>query len=144
MTPSDFDGANTVYTAPEGMSDCLDLPAVRLNDAGGPIISRWEPSNAERLEIEHGAPVWLWVHSGVQPPVSLTTHDPFGACQEHEPEHQAGAEPDRDELVDTLCDIIDVMRADGKDFGDIEESLEHEMRSALADALQFARDNQHT
>lgn len=81
MKPTTFPQANARYTAPAGMDDrCETLHACRVDGpGGGVIVSRWEPTDADRARIAAGLPVWLWVHADIQPPVSLVTTDPFGA-----------------------------------------------------------------
>ncbi len=80
MKPIDFPESNVLYVAPDGMDDCDGLPACRVPSplTSAVIVSCWEPSDEERARIAAGGPVWLWVHGGVQPPVSLTTTNPFG------------------------------------------------------------------
>ena len=87
MSPTDFPQSNTNYVRPDDMEDCVDLPACRVpSPTGGVIVSCWQPDDEERAQIAAGAPVWLWVHSSVQPPVSLSPRSPFGACEAHDQE----------------------------------------------------------
>lgn len=79
MKPTAFPQSNLRLLPPAGVSreDCVDLDVYA---DGTYCISRWEPSDAERVAIAAGEPVWLWVHSGrTQPPVALTTEDPWAA-----------------------------------------------------------------
>lgn len=81
MNPSDFDHSNKKYVKPEGWTDeqCSGLDVFQgVNDDGHPlIISCWKPTPEEIADIVAGKPVWLGILTAVQPPVYLTTSNPF-------------------------------------------------------------------
>lgn len=98
MRPSDFPESNITYVRPDDMEDCDSLPACRVpSPTGGVIVSCWEPDAMERDRIACGGPVWLWVHSAVQPPVSLSATSPFGACESYD---EAAAQVQAERYVD--------------------------------------------
>jgi hypothetical protein len=75
MKYGNFEGANTVYTAPKGMEDhCGDLPALQAKDDHGYdcVVSAWYPSAEDIAAFQSGRPVFLKVVGG-QPPVALFT-----------------------------------------------------------------------
>lgn len=69
MIPGAIRGANLVLGAPDGMENCAALRA-RIID--GTIVSAWMPTPDELARIAAGQPVFLHIHGGVHPPVSLT------------------------------------------------------------------------
>lgn len=76
MSPTDFPQANFTFLPPVGREAVVaDLRVYRDEDH---IISRWEPTDEDRARIAAGGPVFLWIMGGVQPPVCLTTEDPWG------------------------------------------------------------------
>jgi hypothetical protein len=86
MLPVSFPQANFVYKKPEGWTDeqCGDLSVwkgnVALDDHGNSahtIISCWQPSKEDIEAINQGKPIFLYVTALGQPPVSLSTENPF-------------------------------------------------------------------
>ena len=76
--PVDFEESNAVLTKPEDMTEeeCGDLPICRVQD--GRIISCWELTDDELMEILQTKRVWLSVWSGAtQPPVCVQGETPF-------------------------------------------------------------------
>lgn len=63
------------YTAP----GCESLPVIRAQDAEGKplLVSAWELSADEIVEVLKSGQVWLIVQGERQPPVSLTAQYPF-------------------------------------------------------------------
>lgn len=72
--PVKFPEADGVRTAPVGMPDCKDLPVYCVGD--GRLVSCWELSGEELMEVLKTKRVWLWVW-GEQPPVSIDGFSPF-------------------------------------------------------------------
>ncbi len=66
-----FEGANTVYRAPRGMSqaECYDLQSFA---DGEQIISCWRLTRAEIAEIARTGVVWLSVMGQALPPVLVS------------------------------------------------------------------------
>ena len=80
MKPIHFEQANTVFTAPPGMTDaeCGPLPAfVHRDDTCGFSLSCWQLTAQEMQEINRTGRLWLFVSDPGQPPVSIQTRDPF-------------------------------------------------------------------
>ena len=80
MKPVDFPQSNATLTPPANMTaeECESLHVHR--DPRGFLISCWELSGEEMMEILQSKRVWLWVWSGQsQPAVSVGTDDPFCA-----------------------------------------------------------------
>ncbi|HAX81604.1 MAG TPA: hypothetical protein DCY40_03415 [Actinobacteria bacterium] len=73
MKPTHFPQANVVLGAPRvpvpGAAEVLGLPVAT---DGTIFVSRWELTEAERVAIAAGAPVWLVVTGRAHPPVQLT------------------------------------------------------------------------
>ena len=69
MIPLRIDGANRVFRAPPGSTNCRDLH-VRFDASEGTCISRWEPTPEELEILKAGGSVELWV-CGNQPPVYI-------------------------------------------------------------------------
>lgn len=76
MKPIEFEGNNTLYTKPEGMSDeeCGSLPT---HQEGNSIISCWELSEEDLKKVLVEKKIWLGVLSPVQPPVFLSAQEPL-------------------------------------------------------------------
>lgn len=81
MNPIDFEHSNCLYVKPAGWTDeqCQSLATFKgVNEDGHPlIISCWKPTELEIADIVAGKPVYLHVLTNIQPPVLLTTKDPF-------------------------------------------------------------------
>lgn len=85
MLPVDFPNRNLVYTKPEGWTDdqCMDLcvhKGVQPLEGGSVspvIISCWQPSKEDIEAINRGEPIYMGVLSAAQPPIWLTTENPF-------------------------------------------------------------------
>lgn len=71
-----FKEQNIVFGKPEGWTDeqCCSLPAYWGEDQ---IISCWKLSFKERIKLLFMGIMWLCIYSNVQPPVYLTTDNPF-------------------------------------------------------------------
>jgi hypothetical protein len=72
----EFEGANTLFRAPESMKDtCGDLPALATTDDNGYrcIVSAWQPSEADKAAIAAGQPIFLKIVGEGMPPVCLFT-----------------------------------------------------------------------
>ncbi len=80
-SPTPFPQSNFTFVAPEGMmSSVLDLPVYRQEggvDSAPMIISCWRLNRDERAEVGRTGRVWLWIHSGAQPPVSVSGTHPW-------------------------------------------------------------------
>lgn len=77
MKPTRFPQQNAELQPPLGMTEA-ECGVLAVHRNGTHCISRWRPSFGERLRIALGAPVWLWIWSGMtQPPVGLTVESPF-------------------------------------------------------------------
>ncbi len=81
MKPTNFKQQNTVYKAPDGMTEeeCGALPAFKY-EAG--VISCWKLSFRERLKCLFTGKVWLDVLMRGQPPVWLGVDAPFISAKE--------------------------------------------------------------
>lgn len=86
MLPISFPEANIIYKKPEGWTDeqCGDLSVWKgdcpIDDKGNTaptLISCWQPGKEDIEAIVSGKPIYLYVTSNVQPPVSLSTVNPF-------------------------------------------------------------------
>lgn len=86
MLPVNFPEANIIYRKPEGWTDeqCGDLAVWKgdcpIDDKGNTaptLISCWQPSKEDIEAIVAGKPIYLYVTCNVQPPVSLSTVNPF-------------------------------------------------------------------
>ncbi len=86
MLAIDFPQRNFIYHKPEGWTDeqCSDLSVWKgeapIDDKGNTapvIISVWQPSKEDMEAIAAGKPIYLFITSNVQPPVSLATENPF-------------------------------------------------------------------
>jgi hypothetical protein len=86
MLAINFPEKNLVYSKPQGWTDeqYSDLDVwkgdVAIDDKGAvatTIISCWQPSKEDIDAIVAGKPIWLFITSEVQPPVSLSTEYPF-------------------------------------------------------------------
>jgi len=86
MLPINFPEKNFVYTKPEGWTDeqCGDLDVykgqVAIDEKGNTahtIISCWQPSKEDIEAINQGKPIFLFITAIGQPPVSMSTENPF-------------------------------------------------------------------
>lgn len=81
MRPIRFEAANQVFTRPPGWKeeDCSDIHAFRGKDASdrNVIITCWKPTDAERVQIAAGEPVFLTLLTDGLPPHYIGTKDPF-------------------------------------------------------------------
>ena len=86
MLAVDFPERNFVFKKPEAWTDeqCSDLSVWRGNaniDAMGNtapvIISCWRPNKEDIEAISAGKSIYLYVTGMSQPPISLTTENPF-------------------------------------------------------------------
>lgn len=78
MKPVKFDEANKVLVHPSSMTEeqCSDLHVYR--DESGQLISCWELSGEELMEVLKTKRVWLFVWGGnTQPPVAIDGISPF-------------------------------------------------------------------
>jgi len=75
--PIDFPEKNSEFIKPEGWTDaqCGNLPT---NNDGKQIISCWKLTWKERFKALVFGNVWLGVAGQSQPPVWITTSNPFG------------------------------------------------------------------
>jgi len=77
MKPTRFPQQTVELRRPPSMTEG-ECGTLAVHSNGTHCISRWQPSLGERVRVLFGAPIWLWVWSGVtQPPVALTTESPF-------------------------------------------------------------------
>jgi hypothetical protein len=75
MKPSNFPNSNKVLNPPTGMTNCVPLHVFCDNEV---CISKWTPSWKDKLNLLFRGEIWLYVMSGkTQPPVALTTNDPW-------------------------------------------------------------------
>ncbi len=86
MLPISFPEANVIYQKPQGWTDeqCSDLHVwkgkVAIDDKGtthATCISCWQPSKEDIEAVVAGKPVFLFISGNNQPPVSLSTENPF-------------------------------------------------------------------
>ena len=86
MVPVEFTQQNFVYTKPKGWTDdqCSDLHvwkgSVDIGDDKTPmptIVSCWQPSAEDIEAINAGQPIFMLITSDNQPPISITTINPF-------------------------------------------------------------------
>lgn len=80
MKPVPFDQVNKTFTAPPGMEEsCGDLPVWQGRDTDGTplIISCWELTKEEIIQIANTGRVYLSVVGTQQPPVSVMAESPF-------------------------------------------------------------------
>ena len=64
-----FEGANVVYQAPEGSTDCVDLETFVH---GGKIVSCWRLDKEELAHIAETGVVWVSVDGGALPPMYIS------------------------------------------------------------------------
>lgn len=86
MIPIEFLQQNFTYTKPKGWTDdqCSDLH-VWKGDVGigdeqtlmPTIVSVWQPSAEDIENIIAGQPIFMLITSQNQPPISITTINPF-------------------------------------------------------------------
>lgn len=77
MTPTKFEGQDTVLRKPGNMTDeeCGPLPILRLQ---GTCISCWKMSWRERIKCFWQGYIWIGVLSGnTQPPIYVAIDKPF-------------------------------------------------------------------
>jgi len=67
--PVGFDGANTVFRAPDDEENCVDLEALRLDSE---IVSCWRLTDEELTNIQKTGVIWLSV-LGKQMPMVLVS-----------------------------------------------------------------------
>lgn len=72
MNPIHHPLCNDVLRAPEGATDCSDLPILRNPTY---IVSFWKPSDEQLAALIAGGTVAVQCHSQTHPPISL------GACK---------------------------------------------------------------
>lgn len=66
-----------------GQAQYKPLPAVRLEDANGTIVTRWHLSWLERLQVLLGGSIWLTMLTFHKPvtPVMLHAECPYGPAE---------------------------------------------------------------
>lgn len=76
MKPVEFEGQNNVYHKPESMSEeeCGSLPVNQTKDI---IVCCWELDENDIKDILKTKRIWLGIITSVQPPVFLTTGEPY-------------------------------------------------------------------
>lgn len=83
MLPVTFEEQNLIFVKPGDMTEeqCGSLPVWAGKDADGVpvIISCWQPSREDLQELMETGRLWLVVTGSVQPPVRITTENPFGS-----------------------------------------------------------------
>ncbi len=78
MKPVKFKGMNAKFIAPQGMTvdECADLPAYRSDDPPM-IVSCWELTEDERIDIANKGRLFLGVMGTAMPPVWIAADNPF-------------------------------------------------------------------
>ena len=74
MTPTSFPEQNFVFTAPENMPECGNLPAF-LHQGG--VLSCWEISDEELEVIAKTKRIWVNMSTHTIPPTSISVEIPF-------------------------------------------------------------------
>lgn len=90
MKPIHFEEVNKTFTAPPGMEDSvLPLPVWQGKDTEGnpQIISCWELSKEEIIEVANTGRVYLGIMSNGMPPVCVMAHNPI--VNKSERDHEA-------------------------------------------------------
>jgi hypothetical protein len=64
-----FEGANVIMRAPEGMDNCEDLIAFRN---GQQVVSCWKLTEEEVGEIRETGCVWVSIWGNTMPPISVS------------------------------------------------------------------------
>lgn len=79
MIHTNFDESNFVFRAPKDMPECSDLHAYKdLDETDNPfVISAWDVSKEEIINLLLFKRVWLHVWGNQQPPVYLSAMSPF-------------------------------------------------------------------
>lgn len=80
MKPVHFDQVNKTFTAPPGMEETvLPLPVWQGPDQDGnpQIISCWELSKEEIIQVANTGKVWLAIMGTGMPPVCVMADSPF-------------------------------------------------------------------
>lgn len=81
MKPKKMPESNRIYTKPEGWDEgsCLDLHVYQGQDTDGHpvIISEWELSDEEVLQVLQTRSIYLTINTHIQPPVLLSIESPF-------------------------------------------------------------------
>jgi hypothetical protein len=77
MRPIQFDGQNVTFA--EDQPEYLPLPALRMDDAEGTVISCWRLSFWERVRVLFLGCVWLslWTFRRPLLPTKMSTERPF-------------------------------------------------------------------
>lgn len=82
MDPTNFDQSNMIFGPPDGMTEdqCRSLFAFQGSMSGGTpvVITCWKPTKDDLECINRGGRVWLYIMGDTQPPVIITTENPFG------------------------------------------------------------------
>lgn len=74
IKPVEFPEKNFVFTAPQNMPECGELPA-HLHGAG--VLTCWEFDDEDIEIIQKTKRVWINLHSHTIAPISLTAEMPF-------------------------------------------------------------------
>jgi hypothetical protein len=86
MIPIHFPEANITFTKPEGWTDeqCGnlsvwkgELPLDEHGSTAPTLISCWQPNKEDIEAINEGKPIFLYITGIAQPPVYLSTENPF-------------------------------------------------------------------
>lgn len=64
-----FEGANVVFQAPKGATDCVDLQVCMNSEQ---IISCWRLSKAELEEVAKTGVVWVSIQGQGMPPIYIS------------------------------------------------------------------------
>lgn len=64
---------NMLLKAPEGMPNCVDIPATMLAETPPPVIATfWRPTPEELALLTSNGLIGLWVFGTAHPPVAIT------------------------------------------------------------------------
>jgi hypothetical protein len=76
MKPVQFPEANIVMRKPDSMTEeeCCDIHASRQEWG---FITCWKPSEAERVKIALGEPIWISLCGDHMQPHAVTADNPF-------------------------------------------------------------------
>ena len=79
MNPQRFAQCNIVMKAPEGMENCHDLHAAKIQYADGlpAVITAWRPTPEELVRINLGEPIWLSLIGETMQPAHIGLDSPF-------------------------------------------------------------------
>lgn len=77
----DFEGANVVLRAPEGMTqdECYDLP---VHSSDGKVVSAWRLSDDELRKVQETGIIWFSCMSSTHPPVMIGADAPIHVFNE--------------------------------------------------------------